>query len=105
MGSPFGDPSKKPSPGQKIARLFLLACRNDRATDGREIGCVEANAPWGAAPDRANVSFAPGISATTLSEAINAQYILYVMARTIRWLLGSPPGDARPGLGCPQTYN
>ena len=40
------------------------------------------NPPRTAAPDLANASFAAIMTAITLREAINARYILFVMART-----------------------
>jgi len=50
----------------------------------RGIGRAEENPP-GATPDLANVSLVASMSATALTEAINAQYILYTMAHTHRW--------------------
>jgi hypothetical protein len=49
--------------------------------EARGIGRAEENA--GATPDLANVSLVASKSAAALTEAINAQYILYAMAHTI----------------------
>ena len=61
--------------------------------DGREIECDEADPPRGAPPDLASVSFAASISVTALREAINAPYILYVMARTNSLVTEQPPNE------------
>jgi hypothetical protein len=72
---------------------------------GWEIERVEANPPLCAAPDLANVSFAASMSATALREAINAPYILWVMARTNSLVNEQHCNDATAGLSCPQTHN
>jgi hypothetical protein len=61
------------------------------------VGCVEAD-PASTAPDLPNVSFEASISATALIDAINAPYILYVMARTNSLVTESIARHARPGL-------
>ena len=54
------------------------------------VGRIEAKAP-GAEPDLAKASVVCSVNAATPRPAINAKYILFVMARTIRWLPDSSP--------------
>jgi hypothetical protein len=63
----------------------------------REIEC-ERNPPLCVTPDLADVSLAPNMSATALSDPINAPYILYAMARTHLLVPEEHSADARTGF-------
>ena len=106
MGSPFHGPYKEsPTPGQNACALFLRWCRSEWAAAAREIECAERNPPLCAAPDLANVSLPANISAAALSDASNAPYILYAMARTNSLVNGQHSADAKPGPPWPQMRN
>ena len=56
-------------------------------------------------PEPADVSFAASMSVTALREAINAPYILFVMARTSSLVTEQHADDAKPGLSGQQMHN
>jgi hypothetical protein len=56
-------------------------------------------------PEPADVSFAASMSVTALREAINAPYILFVMARTSSLVTEQHTDDAKPGLSGQQMHN
>jgi hypothetical protein len=71
---------------------------------GLETEWAERTPPLWAAPDLADVSLAADMSATALSDAINAPY-LYAMARTRSLVPEQHSADARTGFGRPQMRN
>jgi hypothetical protein len=72
---------------------------------GRDIEWAERNPPLCAAPDLADVSLAPNMSTTALSDAINAPYILYAMVRIHSLVPEDHSVDARTGFWWRQTRN